>query len=128
MNKQFLAIGMTVLLLTVGLSGCNEIINDDDKFYAKAEAIVDNLYPITTSNLYSKGYKASNYRLEIADYTLSSGAEEIRDSLDFALEHLDWYCDYALGSYPSAKTIDTGIEMINTLLDGVTARISRRKN
>lgn len=35
MKKQLIIIGMMILLLIVGLSGCNDILNDKGKFVGK---------------------------------------------------------------------------------------------
>jgi len=91
----------------------NRFINDDDEFYRTANIIVDDLYPITEDNIIYKGYKASDYRLEIKDYSLSPSAESVRENLDFALEYLGTLYD----TYP--YIFDTSIDIVNRRLEWV---------
>lgn len=99
-----------------GLSGCNEISNDASKFLIKAEMTVDHMYPTTTSNIDYKGYKAISYRLEIADYTLPSKCEEIRDDLDFALDRIDFVYGQIQYTYVYADMFSNTIDLINIRL------------
>jgi len=120
--KKLIIISIAVLLICVGLSGCNEIINDDDKFLIKAKAIVSGMYPISRDNINIKGYKATTYRLEIADYTLSSGCEEIRDDLDFCLGQIDYLYQSNQYTYTLAFSPEM-LNMINTILKSLSSRI-----
>jgi len=126
MNKQLIIILVAVLLIVVGFSGCFED-NDDEAFLLKAEAIADDMYVITSYNIYSKGDKATSYRLEIADYKLSSECEEIRDDLDFALGQIDFYYGQMQGTYSSRMDWSSTIKLINTCLKGVLDDIKRMK-
>jgi len=104
------------MVVSVGfLSGC--IGNDDEKFLNKAGIIVNDLYPVTTTNLYSKYSKAEEYKLALSDYTLSPECEHIRENIEQGIDYIDWAYEETTKSYFSSYALmETWIEIANNRL------------
>jgi len=120
---------LIIVLMMIGtglLSGCNEKSDDDDKFLNKATVIYGELYPVTIYNLYSLNLKLSDYRLELADYTLSSKCEEIRNELDFAMTFIGYAYDESNSDlYNSYERMSSAIETANSNLELVKLDIDK---
>ena len=124
MQKIITLLGVAILLICVGLSGCIE--NDDDSFLIKADAIIDYFYPITISGISYKGQKATSYRLELADYSLSPECEEIRDDIDWILNMIQ--SEYDLSTSPYYTTDSSMINLLNLELGNTRGNIMNLQN
>ena len=92
---------LVVILLAVGLNGCNEQSsvktqnNDDEIFIRQAKSIIHTLYPVSCYGLEYDSLKTTTYRLELNRYELSDNYDTVRDFILDALERID----YAYESY-----------------------------
>ena len=114
MRPIAIIIAFFLMLSCVIFCGCNEFSNDDDKFLRKADVIIDDLYPV--SKYTYDGDKASSYRIELADYTLSSKCEEIRDDLDFALDQIEFIDNMNDGIYIDHELLQSSADLVNMFL------------
>ena len=128
MENKILVIGLILILFAFGLSGCNEIINDDSEFLTKAETVASIMYPINSSNLINKGNKAASYRLEIANYTISSKCEEILDDLDYALDRIDMIYNIVQSSNFTAEQFSNATIVINHYLVDVINNVGELRS
>lgn len=91
------------------------VFNDDESFLRKAEAIIDDVWPVTSYN--ADGDEATDYRLELADYRLSPKCQEIRDDIDFALDQIEFIDSMNDYSYVSYDLLSSSADMANLDLE-----------
>jgi hypothetical protein len=112
MNKHLISIGVVIILLAVGLSGCNEISNDDKEFLVVADTIIDDICPVSSYNIYLADSKATQYTIKIAEYTLSSKCDKIREYMYSAFETIEFTNDNSY--YLEPEQVREMYEVINS--------------